>query len=36
MREWLIIISEPAIVAIDAIALLAILVGTIEVLFTVL
>jgi len=35
MREWLTIVSEPAIVAIDAIALLAILVGTIEVLFTV-
>ena len=34
MREWLTIVSEPAIVAIDAIALLAILAGTIEVLFT--
>ncbi|MBV8146564.1 MAG: DUF1622 domain-containing protein [Gammaproteobacteria bacterium] len=31
MREWLIIVSEPAITAIDAIALLVILVGTIEV-----
>lgn len=35
MREWLIVVSEPAIVAIDAIALLTILVGTIEVLLAV-
>jgi uncharacterized membrane protein len=35
MREWLAIISEPATVAIDAIALFVILVGTAEVLFTV-
>ena len=31
MREWLIRITEPVIVAIDAIALLAIVVGTVEV-----
>ena len=31
MREWLQIISEPAIAFIDAIALLVILVGTLEV-----
>jgi uncharacterized membrane protein len=31
MREWLVIISEPAITLIDALALLVILVGTIEV-----
>ena len=31
MREWLIIVSEPAIALIDALALLVILVGTIEV-----
>jgi uncharacterized membrane protein len=31
MRQWLTIVSEPAIVAIDALALLVILVGTIEV-----
>jgi len=31
MKEWLAILSEPAIVAIDALALLVILVGTIEV-----
>jgi len=35
MREWLVVVSEPAIVLIDAIALLVILVGTIEVFFTV-
>jgi len=35
MREWLVIVSEQAIVVIDAIALLVILVGTIEVTFTV-
>jgi uncharacterized membrane protein len=35
MRQWLVIISEPVIIAIDAIALLAIIIGTIEVLFTV-
>jgi uncharacterized membrane protein len=35
MREWLVIVSEPAIVLIDAIALLVILVGTIEVTVTV-
>ena len=35
MRQWLIIVSEPAIVLIDAIALLVILVGTIEVAVTV-
>jgi uncharacterized membrane protein len=35
MREWLTIISEPAIVLIDAIALLVIVVGTIEVTVTV-
>ena len=35
MREWLTIVSEPAIAVIDAIALLVILVGTIEVSFTV-
>jgi uncharacterized membrane protein len=32
MREWLILVSEPVIVAIDAIALLVIVVGTAEVL----
>src|SRR5215469_8882377 len=32
MREWLIIVSEAAITLIDALALLVILVGTIEVL----
>ena len=31
MREWLTIVSEPAIALIDAMALLVILVGTIEV-----
>ena len=31
MRQWLIIVSEPAIALIDALALLVILVGTIEV-----
>jgi len=35
MRAWLAIISEPAIALIDAIALLVILVGTLEVVFTV-
>jgi uncharacterized membrane protein len=35
MREWLIAVSEPAIVVIDALALLVILIGTIEVSFTV-
>jgi hypothetical protein len=30
MREWLTIVSEPAIAVIDAIALLVILIGTIE------
>ena len=35
MREWLTIISEPASALIDAIALFVILVGTVEVLFTV-
>jgi uncharacterized membrane protein len=35
MREWLAIVSEPASAAIDAIALLVIVVGTVEVLFTV-
>jgi len=35
MREWLVIVSEPAITLIDAIALLVILVGTIEVSVTV-
>jgi uncharacterized membrane protein len=35
MREWLAIISEPATALIDAIALFVILVGTVEVLFTV-
>jgi uncharacterized membrane protein len=35
MREWLAVISEPAIAAIDALALLVILVGTIEVSVTV-
>jgi hypothetical protein len=34
MREWLAIVSEPASALIDAIALLVILVGTVEVLFT--
>ena len=31
MKEWLVIVSEPAIALIDALALLVILVGTIEV-----
>jgi uncharacterized membrane protein len=31
MREWLIVVSEPAIALIDAMALLVILIGTIEV-----
>jgi uncharacterized membrane protein len=35
MREWLTVVSEPAIVAIDALALLVILLGTIEVSVTV-
>ena len=35
MREWLTAVSEPAIVAIDALALLVILLGTIEVSVTV-
>ncbi|HEY4447926.1 MAG TPA: DUF1622 domain-containing protein [Steroidobacteraceae bacterium] len=35
MREWLAIISEPATALIDAIALFVILVGTVEVVFTV-
>ena len=35
MREWLVIVSEPAIVLIDALALLVILVGTLEVTVTV-
>ena len=35
MREWLAIVSEPASALIDAIALLVILVGTLEVVFTV-
>ena len=35
MREWLVIVSEPAIALIDAIALLVIVVGTIEVSLTV-
>ena len=35
MREWLAVISEPASALIDAIALLVILVGTVEVLCTV-
>jgi uncharacterized membrane protein len=35
MREWLTVVSEPAIAAIDALALLVILVGTIEVSVTV-
>ena len=35
MRAWLAIISEPAIALIDAIALLVILVGTLEVTVTV-
>jgi uncharacterized membrane protein len=35
MREWLVSVSEPAIVLIDAIALLVILLGTIEVTVTV-
>ncbi len=35
MREWLIVISEPAVVLIDALALWVILFGTIEVSFTV-
>jgi uncharacterized membrane protein len=32
MKEWLSVVSEPAIVVIDAIALLAIAVGTVQVL----
>src|SRR5215467_14857905 len=35
MRAWLATVSEPAIVAIDAIALLVILLGTVEVLLKV-
>ena len=35
MREWLIRVSEPAIVLIDALALFVILLGTIEVALTV-
>jgi uncharacterized membrane protein len=35
MREWLAIVSEPAIALIDAIALFVILLGTIEVTVTV-
>jgi uncharacterized membrane protein len=35
MREWLAAVSEPAIVVIDGIALLVILIGTLEVTFTV-
>lgn len=35
MREWLAIVSEPAIALIDGIALLVILVGTLEVSVTV-
>jgi uncharacterized membrane protein len=35
MREWLVSISEPAIVLIDALALLVIVIGTIEVTGTV-
>jgi uncharacterized membrane protein len=35
MRAWLAMVSEPAITLIDAIALLAILVGTVEVLLKV-
>src|SRR5215472_15404561 len=35
MREWLVSISEPAIVLIDALALLVIVIGTIEVTFAV-
>ena len=35
MREWLTVVSEPVIVAIDALALLVILIGTIEVSVTV-
>jgi len=35
MREWLAVVSEPAIAAIDVLALLVILVGTIEVSVTV-
>jgi hypothetical protein len=35
MREWLTVVSEPAIAAIDALALLVILLGTIEVSVTV-
>jgi hypothetical protein len=31
MREWLVLVSEPAIALIDAMALLVILIGTIEV-----
>jgi uncharacterized membrane protein len=32
MREWLVLVSEPVMLAIDAIALLAVVVGTVEVL----
>ena len=35
MREWLAVVSEPVIFAIDAIALLAIVAGTVEVTFKV-
>lgn len=35
MREWLAIVTEPVIVAIDALALLTILIGTVEVVITV-
>jgi len=35
MREWLGVVSEPAIVVIDAIALLVIVVGTIQVVIAV-
>jgi len=35
MREWLEVISQPVIAAIDAIALLVIVVGTVQVLFRV-
>jgi uncharacterized membrane protein len=32
MREWLVLVSEPVIVAIEMLALLAVVVGTVEVL----
>jgi len=32
MREWLVLVSEPVIIAIDALALLAVVVATVEVL----